>query len=71
MTSKTQVDFEDILWSETQIPWFHLYVDLKKSREIKHIQTHWQRTDWCSAESKGNGSEGEMGEWNQVHGDEL
>ena len=46
-------------------------MDLKKSREIKHIQTHWQRTDCCSAESKGNGREGEMGEWDQVHGDEL
>lgn len=45
--------------------------NLKKSCETKHIQTHWQRTDWHSPpEGKGNGREGEMGEWDQVDGDQ-
>ena len=71
MTSKTQVDFEGILWHETQIPCDFTYVwNLKKSCETKHIQTHWQRTDWHSPEGKGNGREGEMGEWDQVDGDQ-
>ena len=39
MTSKTQVDFEGILWSETQIPYDFTYMwNLKKSCETKHIQ---------------------------------